>query len=245
MQKNIVFLALSWLCVNVTLGQTIWKRENTLLRNGNAAYANGSFAEAAQLYAQSLAIDGKNEKAQFNLANAQYMNKQYQEASQGYQTLAENTTNKEIQSKSFHNTGNALLEQKNYDGAIEAYKKALRINPQDADTRYNLAYAQAKKKQEDQQKQQNKDPKEDQNQDKNQQKDEPKKPDNPQQPQQPDKPEDSQPKPQQPNRAISPEEAKRILDALKQEEEKVQQKVQDARQKQNQAQPPNKSNKDW
>jgi tetratricopeptide (TPR) repeat protein len=45
-----------------------------------------------------------------------------------------------------HNLGNAYLQQKNYQKAIEAYKKSLRTNPSDDKTRYNLALAMQKQK---------------------------------------------------------------------------------------------------
>ena len=43
--------------------------------------------------------------------------------------------------RSFHNLGNSLLKAEKYEESIEAYKQALRHDPQDADTKYNLSYA--------------------------------------------------------------------------------------------------------
>ena len=41
----------------------------------------------------------------------------------------------------YHNLGNTMMEQQKYKEAAEAYKEALRNNPTDAETRYNLVYA--------------------------------------------------------------------------------------------------------
>ena len=69
--------------------------------------------------------------------------------------------------KAFHNLGNSQLQQRNYNDAIDAYKQALKLNSNDRDTKYNLAYAQAMLKNQPKQKQ-NKNDKDKKN-DKNQQ----------------------------------------------------------------------------
>ena len=51
-----------------------------------------------------------------------------------------------------HNMGNTLMKSNQYKEAVDAYKESLRINPQDQDTRYNLAYALEKLKQQQQNK---------------------------------------------------------------------------------------------
>ena len=71
-----------------------------------------------------------------------------------FRKAAENTTDPEIRAEAYHNMGNALLEQKKYEESINAYKQALRNNPEDADTKYNLAYAQKMIQQQQQQIQQ-------------------------------------------------------------------------------------------
>src|SRR5690606_35405368 len=54
---------------------------------------------------------------------------------------AELAEEKPLKHKAFHNKGNAFFQQKKYPEAIEAYKDALRNNPGDEETRYNLALA--------------------------------------------------------------------------------------------------------
>jgi tetratricopeptide (TPR) repeat protein len=40
----------------------------------------------------------------------------------------------------YHNLGNSLMLEKNYDEAVEAYKNALRNNPDDEETRYKSSH---------------------------------------------------------------------------------------------------------
>ena len=71
--------------------------------------------------------------------------------------MTSKVNDKENSSKVYHNLGNSYLLQNKLDESISSYKSALRNNPKDIETKYNLAYAQAmKKKQEQQQKQDNK-----------------------------------------------------------------------------------------
>ena len=135
----------------------------------------------------------------------------------------------------YHNLGNSLLVQKKFDPSIEAYKKALRINPNDLDTKYNLAYAikmkeQDQKQQQQQQNQQNQnqnqnknqDQKEnqDKNDDQNKNKDQNKDNNNQNNPE--------QNKEQQQQNKISPQSAEQILKALENDEKKTQEKVKKA-----------------
>ena len=61
----------------------------------------------------------------------------------------------EDKADAFHNLGNVFLSQKKYEQSITAYKEALKLRPNDMDTKYNLAYAQEMIKKEQQQNQEN------------------------------------------------------------------------------------------
>ena len=67
-----------------------------------------------------------------------------------FESLKDNARNDEELANINHNLGNSLLKENKIDLAIEAYKTSLRINPNDEDTRYNLAYAQKMKQQQQQ-----------------------------------------------------------------------------------------------
>ena len=125
-----------------------------------------------------------------------------------------------------YNMGNSLLMNNKLDESIDAYKEALRNNPGDLETKYNLLYAMnLKKKQEEQKKNQdkNKDQNKDQdkNKDKNQDQNKDQKKDQNKNQDQQNK--DQQQQPQQSK--ISKQNAEQMLQALENSEKKTQEKV--------------------
>ncbi|MFA6580486.1 MAG: tetratricopeptide repeat protein, partial [Paludibacter sp.] len=138
-----------------------------------------------------------------------------------------------------HNIGNALLSDKKIEQSIEAYKKSLKITPQDNDTRYNLAYAQALLKKQQQNKDKNKDNKDknkDKKKDKQDQKKDQKKDQN--KDQKKDQKQDQKQQQQQPR--MTKENAQQMLDALMQDEKNTQDKV-----KKQQVRGTKNAEKDW
>jgi tetratricopeptide (TPR) repeat protein len=81
----------------------------------------------------------------------------FEEAAGQFDVVSQTISDKDTLHKALHNLGNCRLMQKNYEAAVEGYKKALKVNPKDEETRYNLAYALKKLK--EQQKNENKDKK--------------------------------------------------------------------------------------
>ena len=123
---------------------------NKLIRQGNNAYTDSSFAAAEESYRTALAADQNAFNAAFNLADAIYKQENYEEASTLFQGLTEKAESKEEKAMAYHNLGNSLLQEQKLEESIEAYKNALRNNPSDSDTKHNLAYAQRMKQQQEQ-----------------------------------------------------------------------------------------------
>ncbi len=193
------------------------QKENTLLRKGNSNFDNANYKEAEKDYRKALEINKESVKGQFNLGAAVYKNNNFEESTKIYSNLADKKSDHDVQSKVYHNLGNSLFQSKEYEKSIQAYKNALINDPKNLDTKYNLEYARMMlKKQQQQQQQQNKDDKNKQD-EKKDQKD--KKEQNDKQ-----KNQDSQKQPQD-QRKISKEDAERMLEALKNDEKKTQQKV--------------------
>lgn len=69
-----------------------------------------------------------------------------------------------VSSSAFYYLGNLAFDQKDYGRAIEVYKEALRLNPDDDHARKNLRIAQLQKKDQDQQNQQQQNQNQNQNQ---------------------------------------------------------------------------------
>lgn len=128
----------------------------SLVRQGNQKYHENEYALAEIDYRK--ATEKKHPKTEpiagYNLANSLYKQGRYEEAATQYDQIAKNGTDKMYQSNAFYNMGNALLKSKKLPEAIEAYKNALRRNPGHQEAKYNLAYAQKLKQEEDQQQEQ-------------------------------------------------------------------------------------------
>ena len=176
------------------------------IRHGNNNYEEGKYKDAEIDYRKAISHDSTSVKGNFNLGNALYKQNKYNESAAAYQKLSQSTIENADKAKIFHNLGNSLLENKKYEESINAYKQSLRLKPKDDDTRYNLAYALSKLKQQQQNKQ-NKDQKKN---DKQQQK------------QQEKQKQQEQKQIQQPqNKKMSKQDADRMLEALKNNEKKT------------------------
>jgi len=213
-KKQKYFLAAAFLFFGLA---AFCQKENALLRQGNRDFNKGDYKEAEKNYRKALEVNKQSEKGQFNLGTAVYKNNNFEESAKIYTNLAGSTADKDVKSKVFHNLGNSLLQSKEYEKSIGAYKNALMNDPKNKDTKYNLEYARMMLKKQQQQQQQNKDNK-DKKDDKKDQKD--KKDENKDQ----NKNQDQQ-KPPQDQKKISKEDADRMLEALKNDEKKTMQKV--------------------
>jgi tetratricopeptide (TPR) repeat protein len=216
-------------------GQAVKKE----IRSGNRYFNSEKYSESETAYRKALAQESRNNMASFNLGDALFRQEKYDEAATHFETSASREIDKTNSAKAYHNLGNAQLMAGKIDESINAYKEALRKNPGDLDTKYNLTYAMnLKKQQQQQQQQQQKDQNGDENKDQNQnqeQKDQQSKQD-----QQKDNQQNQQQAQQQPVK-ISKEDAKRLLEALANDEKKVQDKVK----KEKAAAARTRSIKDW
>jgi len=255
-----------------SVAQNLEKQEreaNNQLREANALYQKGNYADAEVSYKKSVATNPGNPKSVYNLANSIMQQKRYKEAISQYDYLAKNAKSKQLKSQSFHNIGNANMGLNDYQKAVDAYKNSLRINPRDEETRYNLALAQELLKQQQDQNQDNKDDqdKNDKNkdQDKDNKEDEKKddegddEKDKKNDPNEDEKDQDKNkesdedkkeqpkdnkeyPKQQQPQPGkLSPDQVKQLLEAMQNEEKKTQDKI-NAKKIKGQ---PIKKEKDW
>jgi Ca-activated chloride channel family protein len=107
--------------------------------------------------------------------------------------------------------------------SIDSYKGSLRLDPDNVDAKYNLAYAQDLLKQEQQQQQQNQQDQQNQDQKDEQGKENKDQTSDQQQPQQQQQQQEEQKEQQQ--QGISKEDAERVLNALANDEKDIQEKV--------------------
>jgi tetratricopeptide (TPR) repeat protein len=218
--------------------------ERKYIRQGNKEYKEEAYDESEILYRKALEKEQKSYTGEFNLGDAMYKQEKYEDASRSFQKLAENQTDPVKLGELYHNIGNSFLKANQLDASIEAYKQALRNNPADDETRHNLAYAQQMKQQQQQQDQKQNQDQQDQKQNQDQQdqeqnqdqQDQEQNQDQQQQEQNQDQQqqeqnqdqqqqEQNQDQQQQQQPQISREDAERMLQALQQDEQKLQEKL--------------------
>lgn len=145
------------------------QEKDKTLPKANEEYAQKKFVDAEANFRISHSKFPKRIVAPYNLGNAIYRQNQIAEAKFAYATALSKTKSRTQKHKIFHNLGNVFMKEKNYTEAVEAYKNALRNKPSDEETRYNYALAKQKLKENP--------PKDDKNKDKNKDKDKDKKDD--------------------------------------------------------------------
>ena len=231
LRKKYVMLGMMFVSVDV-YGQ---KTERDYLRSGNKLYKDSTFVKAEVDYRKALELEPKSTDAMYNLGNSLLMQQKAKEAMEQYEAASRIEKDKNKLAQIYHNMGVILQSSKQLPQCIEAYKQALRNNPKDDETRYNLALAQKQLKDQQQQNQnQDKDQKQDQKQDDKQQnkdqQDQDKK----------DQQQNNQQQQQQNQDQMSKENAEQLLKAAMQDEKNVQDKVKKAVQVQGR-----KLEKDW
>lgn len=128
--------------------------ERGLTRNGNRDYEKQNYESAEVDYRRALEKNPAFYEAVFNLGDAVYRQQRFEESAKLFSRAAmDSTASVDDMARSFYNKGNAEFAQQKYSEALESYKQSLRLNPDDLEAKYNLAYT--KKMLEQQQNQQN------------------------------------------------------------------------------------------
>ena len=125
----------------------------------NKELTENDFIDAEGAYRKAISKSSENAAAPYNLGNAYYNRQGYEEAFTRYKQAGELASSKSGKHKAFHNMGNVFMQNKEYQKAVEAYKEALRNDPTDEETRYNLALAKELLKKDQQNNKNNKDDK--------------------------------------------------------------------------------------
>ncbi|MDE7115144.1 MAG: tetratricopeptide repeat protein [Muribaculaceae bacterium] len=183
----LLFLILSAFSLSAS-AQSV-REERKLISEGNKLFTERKYAEAAKKYEQALCVNSLSAVSRYNLGLAQIKQVTNPQdttpkskslldgARKNLGAVASLAKDKPgLASKANYNLGNLEYNTKEYKNAIEYYKQALRINPEDESARKNLRIAQKQMQNQDQnqdQNEQNKDQNKDQdkNQDKEQNKD--------------------------------------------------------------------------
>ena len=235
MKNNILFCFF----ISILASYNIYAQSENYAKfyNKGNKFIENNFEEAEKNFRVAIDDSLSDLRATFNLSNKYYSEGLYDEAISRQIESTKLAKNKSEKHKAFHNLGNSLMKKEMCSEAVLAYKNALRNDPNDDETRYNLALA--KKCEEEQQNDdQNKDDqnkdnenkddqnKDDQNKD-NEDKDNQNKNDQSKDDNKSEKPKEN--KNQQSK--LSPQQIKNLLKAMENAEKKVQAKVNDKKQK--------------
>ncbi len=187
---------------------------------GNRYYKEGNFDKAEEAYQKALSKK-ENLIARYNLGNTLYKKESIDDAVKSFDGVINGTDDPELKTKALYNKGVLLHKGNRLTEAIDAYKQALRLSPDDEEVRKNLQLALQQKKQQEPKQQQKKEQKE------QKQKQEKKK----------EEPKPQQPKPQKSK--LTKKQAEQYLKALEQKERELQEKVR------KKTAVPNQPEKDW
>ena len=115
--------------------------ERSRVRRGNRAYERLDYDRAEERYREAQQLSDTCFEATFNLGDALYKQQKFDEAEKVFTALAADSTRNNLdRAHSYYNLGNSLFQQKKYQEALAAYKRSLRLNPADLETKYNYAY---------------------------------------------------------------------------------------------------------
>ena len=133
------------------MGEALAQANRGQLRDGNRSFKKEKYDKAEVLYRRALQSDSMDYRGQYNLGNALYRQKKYDEAVRHFdQALQSPNLSDRQRSQTLHNKGNSFLKagmdnpqqgMQHFQQAVQSYQEALKLDPKNDDTRYNLAYA--------------------------------------------------------------------------------------------------------
>ena len=141
------------------------KKANAFVYKGNSLIDEDDFVSAEMAYREALSKQPTSVAGVYNLGHSYIKKGSFDEAIYRLEEAAKTATSKPEKHKAFHNIGNVLMQNKKCKEAVEAYKNALRNDPTDEETRYNLGLAKICAEQQKDDQDQNKDDKKDENKD--------------------------------------------------------------------------------
>jgi tetratricopeptide (TPR) repeat protein len=200
---------------------------------GNEMYDEERYDEAMNKYRDAQVHDPESPIIKFNMGAANYKKNKYEEALKELESCL-TTDDAMAQSQAYYNMGNSLYRLGKLPESIMAYQQALKLNPDDEDAKYNIEFVrrqlkdQSEKQQQDQQQQQQQqEQQQQQNQDQQDQQEEEQEQEQQQQQnseeeqEQQEEQQQQQQQEMQPSEELSKEDAERILQAMKEDEEKM------------------------
>ena len=187
-------------------------------------YQNQNYEAAEKYYNSILSTDSDNSEAHFGKGSSLFMQDDIKNAEIKFnETLASSETL--LKSKAFYNLGNISYKNKKLNDALQFYKKALELNPNDDEARYNYEFIKYQKDPEEKKDEEKKGDEKKDDEKKDEEKKDDEKKDEEKKDEEKDENSQSQQKPLDEKKSQDLKKAESILDALK-NDEKVMQKQQ-------------------
>lgn len=227
----IVLSVLSFLVAADAMAQV----DKSDVRRGNRDFKKENWREAEIDYRKAAVKDSLSVAANYNLANTLYREGDYAQALQTYQKVKEVAPMSASSADYFFNLGDAAIQQKDWQQAVDAFAQSLIRRPDDLEAKENFIYAkkmlqnqnndqnQDNDQNNDQNNNQNDDGKNDQDQNDDQNKDQNDDGNQDQQDGQDQNDRQQQSQGQQPK--ITPQAAQQMLQAIQAKEKETQDKV--------------------
>lgn len=117
--------------------EALAQRGRSEVKEGNRLYSEGRYDEAHEKYLEALRAAPNSPLIRFNDGNALYRSQEFQRALAAYREAIE-SGDPALESKAWYNLGNAFYRHQKLPEALDAYKQALRSDPTDEDAKHNL-----------------------------------------------------------------------------------------------------------
>ena len=186
MKRYIVILiaalfALPLLCLDIHAEKVESNRkERNAITAGNKLYNDGRYRAAMLKYQEALKMNPNSAVARYNLGlsqirlgsnpsdTTQTAKDMLKKGCESMEMVSKLGSQKpDLAAKANYNLGNVCFNSEGYPQALDYYKQALRLNPDDAAAKRNLRITQLKMQNQNQDKDKNQDQNKDQNQDQN------------------------------------------------------------------------------
>lgn len=130
-----------------------------LNNKGNDEFAQEAYLEALAAYQTAQIESPELAEPYYNAANALYREGAYPEALVQIQQALQYAASDTLAQNGLYNMGNSSFSTQDWQAAVDAYREALLLNPNDQDAKYNLELAlqQLQQQQEEQQQEQQQD----------------------------------------------------------------------------------------
>ncbi|CAD0220574.1 tetratricopeptide repeat protein [Chryseobacterium sp. JV274] len=153
MNTKIIFLSF---IVVISFSGFMSGQENyrNLVHEGNQKFDGKDYDGASSKYMEAIKSNDKDFTAHYNMGNALYKSKKYEEAKTEFEKAEKLSQTLPDKTAALHNLGNAYMQMNQPEKAADFYKKALKQDPYSEVTRKNYEIAKLKEKEKEQQKNQ-------------------------------------------------------------------------------------------